>query len=328
MQKYISRFGGDPGQVTVLGQSAGGASVLHHITGNGGAGPAPPFAKAIVQSPAFQVNINATQAYELTMATATNITGKPVRSVADLTALDEATLKKVNQQTILAAPQGRFLFGIVRDGGYVPAFPQLSLASGRFHHVPVLAGHNGLEGFPFVDAGLASDKDVADLLASTFPEVKPADLTYILDTLYPASVYRAPSLRAEAIAADGSMGVCSTHYLASAMGSKAYSYLFTYGSQFHGADVPYTWFNGDTTTDLYHATVDEAGAAALQSFIAGFVAQGDPNKSTAKPAADFPAYGTDKTMLQMGPTGFSTIKDDGDNERCAWWLQALAKGIV
>jgi cholinesterase len=49
-QKYIHLFGGDPRRVTIAGESAGGASVIHHITARGGSGGPPPFQKALIQS--------------------------------------------------------------------------------------------------------------------------------------------------------------------------------------------------------------------------------------------------------------------------------------
>jgi carboxylesterase type B len=51
-QKYISYLGGDPNSITVMGESAGGGSIMHHITANGGKS-APAFKRAILQSPAF-----------------------------------------------------------------------------------------------------------------------------------------------------------------------------------------------------------------------------------------------------------------------------------
>lgn len=51
IQKYIHLFGGDADRVTVMGESAGGGSIMHQITAFGGLqGPAP-FQQAILQSP-------------------------------------------------------------------------------------------------------------------------------------------------------------------------------------------------------------------------------------------------------------------------------------
>jgi len=51
-QKYISYLGGDPGSITVMGESAGASSIMHHITANGGTAT-PIFKRAIMQSVAF-----------------------------------------------------------------------------------------------------------------------------------------------------------------------------------------------------------------------------------------------------------------------------------
>ena len=41
--KYISKFGGNKGKVTVMGQSAGGGVITHTITSDGGEGKKLPF---------------------------------------------------------------------------------------------------------------------------------------------------------------------------------------------------------------------------------------------------------------------------------------------
>ena len=49
----VAHFGGDPGTVTIAGQSAGGLSVLAHLVSTGSRGL---FQRAIVESGAFALN--------------------------------------------------------------------------------------------------------------------------------------------------------------------------------------------------------------------------------------------------------------------------------
>lgn len=325
VQKYINRFGGNKDRVTAIGESAGATSILHQITAYGGEGSLP-FAQSIIQSPAFQFNLNLTDAYETTLKEATTFTGKVVSTASDLTSLDSETLKAINLAAVRAAPKGQFTYGPAPDGTFVPAFPQVLLAQGRFHsNVKVMAAHNSLEAVPFVPTTISSEADLIEALAASFPEVE--NLSHILDTLYPAKNYPNQFLRGVQLVGDVDFS-CTTRYLALALENQTHNYIFAVPPGYHAQDTAYTFFNGDTGTLNDGVAVDPVIAAALQDYIIGFAATAVPADNPAGTAPEFPVYGEDATVVQITADGVISGRDDMANERCAWWQQAMVEGIV
>jgi cholinesterase len=107
VQKHICRFGGNPNNVTIIGESAGGGSIMHQITAYGGLKPVP-FQQAIVQSPGFQM---------VPSATAQENVFQSFLSRANVSTLQEArnlsseALQLVNYQMVGEAyPYGTFTF--------------------------------------------------------------------------------------------------------------------------------------------------------------------------------------------------------------------------
>ena len=106
IQDHIGLFGGDPTKVTVMGESAGGASILWQLIAFGGAqGPAP-FQQAIIQSPAWVEDIGTSQQEDLF---------NDFLSLLNVSTIDEARqlqstkLIDANIQLVGNSPYGTFI---------------------------------------------------------------------------------------------------------------------------------------------------------------------------------------------------------------------------
>jgi len=126
----IRFFGGDPRNVTIFGESAGGLSVFSQLASPSSEGL---FHKAIVESGAYALNTQSLAAAEAA--------GTAFATAAGCSAQTAACLRALPVTTILANENFAGYTPNV-DGEFLPLSLGTALATGQFHHVPVMQGSN------------------------------------------------------------------------------------------------------------------------------------------------------------------------------------------
>jgi carboxylesterase type B len=98
--KYVEKFGGDPENVSIWGQSAGGGSVVAQVIANSGKTSPPLFSRALASSPfwpkTYQYDAPEAQAIYDTLANLTGCAGK--ESLKCLKSVDVQTIREASLQ--------------------------------------------------------------------------------------------------------------------------------------------------------------------------------------------------------------------------------------
>jgi para-nitrobenzyl esterase len=331
VKRNIARFGGDPNNVTIFGQSAGGFSVHSQLVSPTAAGL---FHKAIVESGAYSLTQSSLGDAEAKGTAFATLVG-----CSDQTA---ACLRSKSASDIVTAWGIAFVYANL-DGKVLTQSVGAAFASGRFNRVPVIEGSNHDEWRLFV--GLfgepRSDDQYRTAIAGTLG-IPPEDVGPYYDE-YPASDYPNPPpypnpTYALALGALGTDGIfaCNAHLSAQRLSA----YVPTFEYEFNDANAPQLFLSPtDYPYGAYHAaeiqylfdvrpaisnppslTADQEQLSAdMVSYWTTFARSGNPN-SSGPPS--WPPYetSTDEIQSLVPPTPVTETGSSFDTDhKCAFW---------
>lgn len=306
VKRNVGAFGGDPGNVTLFGESAGGGSVLTMITS--------PLAKglvhkAIVQSGGGRGSLM--PARDLAGAEKAGIAFAKSAGIADEGPAALSALRKLPADAVVAGLNMASMMaptysGPFVDGKVVVEAPDAAYLAGRGAKVPVVIGATN------ADIGWPRGRTMDELLKPYAEDRERALAAW--DPAGKGDVKEAGS----AMASDAMMVEPSRHFarIVASTGQPAYEYRFSYVAESmrsrwkgapHATEIPFVM---DTVRARYGnelTAADEKAAAVANAYWANFAKRGNPN---GPGLPEWPAYNPGEDVLMDFTIDGPVVKPD------------------
>lgn len=330
VRRNIAGFGGDPGAVSIGGESAGAWSVCMHLVAPGSRGL---FARAVLESGSCTTQtLPAAQAGGTVFAHAVGC--------ADDAGAAACLRGKTTAQLLDATPVPPAFF--VRGVPALPQDPDTAVRTGAFARVPVVVGANRDEGRTFAKDVIGQSRAQYEaLVGAVFGARAPAVLARYpwpahADAFTPAYLIGAVFTDSGAIVG---IGGCANRSFTQAFArwTRTFSYEFDHRTgpglspqpagyvwgAGHAAELAYVWPSFDNGTPIAPTFTPAERRLALDMvrYWGSFIRTGRP---TAPPNAPWPSYNHTALTLSLRAGGRSTLITDrtlAAEHNCDLWPQ-------
>jgi para-nitrobenzyl esterase len=324
----IDRFGGDPANVTLFGESAGASSVILLMAMPAAQGL---FVRAIAQSPATSLNLADSEvavhhgeellaALGLSLAESSRLFDLPANAI------------RAAQLGVRGRPGDWLGFFPVLDPETLPESPRTAFAAGRGARIPLITGSNRDEWNLFYMPSDEDDKLSIDLpaalLSKGFPEHAEDRLPQLLETYRKSRVEKslphhdAAVLRA--VLGDMRFRMPSVRMaeLHAARGLPTYAYFFSYGSPAlrgmlgacHALELPFVFGTLDAPMqDRFAGT-----GPAVQALSAEMMGAWTDFARSGSPGDDWPLFDAERRAMRVFDAPSRVELAPFDDERAAW----------
>ena len=299
LKENIKYFGGDPDNITIFGESAGGAHISYHLVSPASEGL---FEKAIIQSGGY----NLVSPYSLLDIQEAHNFAKEATDIISPNNFE--ALRNIDSKRLLDVSKAMgYPFHPIIDGNLIEKQILNIYSRGNLNKVDLIIGSNKNEEYLYID----KEMSLEDLIKQ-IKERNPDKADKIISLLDLSDI----PLASDRVGTN-QLTACPSIFIARQMtksGNKVYQYLFSKQRtksenilSYHGAEIPYVF----GTHDVYLPTTnnDLKLTDSMMNYWTQFAKKGNPNSDNTDVYWD--EFGDDENYIILD----TTIKTDQKLER-------------